>query len=645
MSRGRRLFQYALMYKKIIIAALILLMISVSLELTGPFIAKRMIDHHILGIESNWHETTTKEQAINYNESSFVREDRIGSHQLLDRIVSIKQEGRHFYLFEEGQQPKQLSNGEVLEFYSLEMKPLIQLALLYFGLIVLSALFHLGQNFLLQTSANRIIQKMRMDVYAQIHKLHIHYFDNQPAGKIVSRITNDTEAVRQMYVTVLATFIASIIYITGVLVALFLLDTRLALICLIIIPILLLWIIIYRKFASRYNRIIRARLSDMNGTINESIQGMSIIQAFRREHKTAEEFEALNEDHFKYQNKLLNLNSLTSHNLVSTIRNIAFVVLIWYFGGASLGVGTIISVGVLYAFVDLLNRLFNPVVNLVNQLPQLELSLVSAERVFELMDEDGIELEDVKPEVAKGHVKFEQVSFAYKQDEYVLRNISFEARQGETIALVGHTGSGKSSIMNLLFRFYDVKEGRILVDGCDVNSMSKQQLRQQMGIVLQDPSIFTGTIASNISLNDPTISRETIVQSLQDIGAERMLGKLTKGIDEPVMEKGSTLSAGQRQLISFARALVYNPAILVLDEATASIDTETESIIQEALEVLKKDRTTFIIAHRLSTIKNANQILVLDHGEIVERGSHDELMQQQGRYYHMYQLQTGSHSA
>lgn len=422
--------------------------------------------------------------------------------------------------------------------------------------------------------------------------------------------------------------------------ALFLLDVRLALIALPLVPILIVWIIVYRKFAARYNRIIRAKLSEINGMINESIQGMTIIQAFRRQKETNKEFEEMNEHYYTYQNKLLSLNSITSHNLVNVVRNILFIIVIWMFWGDSLRGA--VSVGVLYAFVDYMNRMFAPIVGIVNQLSNLETARVSAERVFKLMDEEGIDVVSGKMDRYKGDVQFEDVSFAYKKDEYVLKHISFHARQGETVALVGHTGSGKSSILNLLFRFYDSNEGKIRVDGTDVRDMPKQLLRQHMGIVLQDPFLFTGTIASNISLDNPEISREKIEQSLRDVGAYDMFSQLTGGIDAPVIEKGSTLSAGQRQLISFARALAYDPAILILDEATASIDTETEAIIQEALDVLKKGRTTFVIAHRLSTIRNADQILVLDRGVIVERGSHDELMEQQGKYFAMYQLQLGA---
>jgi ATP-binding cassette subfamily B protein len=296
----------------------------------------------------------------------------------------------------------------------------------------------------------------------------------------------------------------------------------------------------------------------------------------------------------------------------------------------------------LYAFVDYINRLFQPVQGIVNQLANLEQALVAGDRVFSLLDEEGIDISDKQIPRYKGNVTFEHVHFGYKESEYVLKDINFEAKHGETVALVGHTGSGKSSIMNLLFRFYDCQEGRIMIDGMDINEVPRQELRKHMGIVLQDPFLFTGTIASNVSLDDPNISREKVEKALKDVGADKIFKHLEKGFDEPVIEKGSTLSSGQRQLISFARALAFNPSILILDEATSSIDTETEMIIQEAMDVLKKGRTTFIIAHRLSTIRNADQILVLDRGKIVEKGTHDKLMMQKGKYYQMYQLQQGS---
>ncbi|PFP71714.1 MULTISPECIES: ABC transporter ATP-binding protein [Bacillus] len=666
MSVSKRLFQYAMKVKGTIFAAMLMLFIFVIAELAGPFVAKTMIDDHIVGIEKPWYETEQSEDAVSYNGAFYKRSDRFEQGETKGKEVRVMQVGFQYYFVPnkvnaEGSRTvkgdmitvqngkavqvykaKALTKEEVFAFYKPEINRLLLLGGGYFALLVVVSLFAYGKQFFLQKAANKIIQIMREDVFSHIQTLPIRYFDHLPAGKIVSRVTNDTEAIRDLYVTVLATFVSSIIYIIGIFAALFLLDVKLASLCLLIIPILIVWAILYRKYASVYNHKMRSRLSDINGTVNESIQGMPIIQAFRQERETKKEFEELNGDYFKYQNKILNLNAATSHNLVSVLRNIAFTGVIWYFGGASLSATGIISLGVLYAFVDYLTRLFSPITNMVNQLANLEQARVASERVFELLEEKGEAVEEERMPRLKGNVKFDNVSFSYNGKDEVLKNISFEAKQGETVALVGHTGSGKSSIMNVLFQFYEFEKGKLTIDGHDVREMPKQATREHMGIVLQDPFLFSGTVASNVSLENEKISKERIVKALRDVGAERF----ANNINEEITEKGSTLSTGERQLISFARALAFDPAILILDEATSSIDTETEAMIQQALEVVKKGRTTFIIAHRLSTIKSADQIIVLDRGTILEKGSHDELMKKRGRYYDMYKTQMeGNQSA
>jgi ATP-binding cassette subfamily B protein len=521
-----------------------------------------------------------------------------------------------------------------------ELAPVLGLLAIYLGLLLTASVCNFFQAYTLQSTALRIIKNMRMDLMAHIQRIPLRYFDNTPIGQVVSRIANDTEAVRDLFMSFMATFVVSMVQLSGIFVALFILDARLALFCLLLPPIFALIMIIHLKYSKVYITIMRARLSDMNAMINESIAVMPIIQAFRREKVTLEEFEVMNEDRYVNQLKQFRVFSLSSRNIVSTIGSLVTAMVIWYFGRESLQ--TAISFGVFYAFIDYLGRIFQPVIGIFDQLTNAQRAFVSADKVFAIMDIEGKEVEKTdqvsRPE---GAVKFDDVTFAYKDGEEVLKRISFEARKGETVALVGHTGSGKSSIMNLLLGFYEPSSGMITIDGRDLASMSKQALRKHMGIVLQDPFLFAGDIKFNVSLYNEEITLDRVKSALSDVGAAPFIEQLPHGYDEQVVERGSTLSSGQRQLISFARALAFDPSILILDEATASIDSETEGLIQRALKVVSEGRTTFVIAHRLSTIREADQILVLHHGEIVERGNHDELMSQQGRYYKMYQLQKG----
>jgi ATP-binding cassette subfamily B multidrug efflux pump len=525
-----------------------------------------------------------------------------------------------------------------------ELGPVLGLLALYVGLLLTASVCNFVQAYTLQSTALRIIKNMRMDLMAHIQRIPLRYFDNTPIGQVVSRIANDTEAVRDLFMSFMATFVVSLVQLTGIFIALFILDTRLAMFCLLLPPLFAVIMVIHLKYSKIFITIMRARLSDMNAMINESIVVMPIIQAFRREKVTLEEFEVLNEDRYVNQLKQFRVYSLSSRNIVATIGSLMTAAVIWYFGRESLQ--TAISFGVFYAFIDYLGRIFQPIIGIFDQLTNAQRAFVSADKVFTIMDMEGKEVEKTdhlsRPE---GVVKFDNVTFAYKTGEDVLKRISFEARKGETVALVGHTGSGKSSIMNLLLGFYEPNDGQITIDGRDITTYSKQALRRHMGIVLQDPFLFAGDIKFNVSLYNEEITLDRVKSALHDVGAAPFIEQLPGGYDEQVVERGSTLSSGQRQLISFARALAFDPSILILDEATASIDSETEGLIQKALKVVSEGRTTFVIAHRLSTIRDADQILVLHRGEIVERGNHEVLMALQGRYYKMYQLQKGEKAA
>jgi ATP-binding cassette, subfamily B, multidrug efflux pump len=667
-STEKRLFIYALGSKNAIILGLLCLIIAIGLELTGPFIAKQVIDHHIVGIRTGWAMLSEKNdrETVEFKEAFYKRTDRIDED---DKVISyatiLQSEGNYYFIKDEIPQNgivteidngimsiasqngnllvegEQLSVGELYSFFKPEIHPIMWLLAIYIGLILIGAVFQYMQTYLLQVAANNIIQRMRNDVFTHIQELPMKYFVNRAAGKIVARVTNDTEAIKELYVKVLATFVKGFIYMAGIYIALFLLNAKLALYCLLLIPILIIWMKVYKKLAGKYNQVVRSVNSEINASINESIQGMPIIQAFRRTKETKKEFEQLNDRHFQYQKKLVALSALTSFNLVGVLRGIAFIAFIWYFGGASLTSDGLVTAGVLYAFVDYLTRLFEPLSQIVNQLPQLEQARVAGARVFQLLDESGEKIDEVNIQRIKGEIKFTDVSFAYDNKDYILNSLNFHVQPGETVAFVGHTGSGKSSIMNLLFRFYDPQQGKIEIDGINTMNLTRQEVRKYIGIVLQDPFIFTGTVLSNITMNDPSISREKAIAALKAVGADKFIEKLPKKYDEPVRENGSQFSTGERQLLSFARALAFDPAILILDEATANIDTETESLIQEAMKILSKGRTTLIIAHRLSTIQHANQIFVLERGKIIESGNHEELLQRKGSYYQMYKMQQG----
>ncbi|GEN44344.1 ABC transporter ATP-binding protein [Alkalibacillus haloalkaliphilus] len=665
----KRLFHYALNYKKTIMIGIVCLMIAVAMELSGPLIAKKVIDDHIVGVANHYVVTDKQTGAIEFNGEHYIRVERYDSIDD-EKVVTLFQDGLSFFLLDEEvplnarfvegdgytfvlevDQTEVTVSGQTLEthelfhFFQPEVSSIAAWLGLYLGLILASSVFLYYKTYLLQYASNRIIQTMRQDVFSHIQRIPIPYFVDQPAGKVVARVTNDTEAIKELYEKVLEVFTSGFIYMFGIFIALFILDARLAAICLVLVPLMVLWMLVYRKIAGHYNHEIRETNSRINANINESIQGMSIIQAYNQVDRMTGEFENLNRYHYRYQRKMNTFTALTSFNLVDFLRNVAFVAFIMYFGGISLDGTGIVTAGVLYAFVDYLTRLFEPVNQIVSQLAQLEQSRVAGKRVFELLDEDGEEVEEKPITRYDGYVEFEQVSFAYEKDDYVLEDLSFSIQPGETAAFVGHTGSGKSTVMNLLFRFYDPSKGRILIDGKPINELSRQQARSHIGIVLQDPFIFTGTIISNITMNDPRVSREDAINALKAVGADRFIEQLPNQYDEPVKEKGAEFSTGQRQLLSFARALAFDPAILILDEATANIDTETEAMIQEALKVLKKGRTTLVIAHRLSTIQDADQIFVLKQGELIEKGTHDSLLQTQGEYYMMYRMQLGGKQA
>jgi len=576
-STIKRLLTFLSYYKKQFTVGAILLLLAAALELTSPLIAK----------------------------------------QLIDRVMTPAVESRN-----------------------LNTMLLIQLLAGYLLVNLIGSLFRYISLLQLRKMSNSIVKKMRDQLFDHMHKLPVSYFDQIPAGKVVARITNDTEVLRSnFYVIVISNLLSNIIQIIGAFIALFLLNRTLGAAMLILIPILGIWQHFYTKYASRYNLAMREYISQISGQLNEFVQGMAIIQAFQRENQLQKEFNETVEKWFKTGRKYLLLDSSIAWGLGNLLRNSTILILITTLAAFFLDGRLAISAGLLYAFIDYINRLYDPIEGLVQTITNVQQSLAAGQRVFEFADQPVEKQQSEQLTVTNGDVSFQQVTFGYDPEQAILHDINFDVAAGETIALVGHTGSGKSSILNLLFRFYDPQHGKIVVDGQVIADFDRHSLRDSMAIVMQDPYLFTGTIASNIGMNDPTITEAMIIDALKQVGADYLLSRYEKGIHHPVVEKGNEFSSGERQLISFARALVFDPKILILDEATSHVDTETESIIQKAMTILQKGRTTFMIAHRLSTIKQADQILVLDQGKIVERGTHSSLVQGQGIYQQMYQMQ------
>ena len=511
----------------------------------------------------------------------------------------------------------------------------------YYLLFLLRVLFTYLGSYTFSRVAYSIVRDMRQETFANIQKLGMAYFDKTPAGSIVSRITNDTQAVADMFGTVFSSFIASFFIFTATLITMLQLNWQLTLFILPFLPVIWGSVWLYRKLSNHLVMMTRSKLSDINVKLSESIEGMRIIQAFRQEERLIGEFEAINQEHLDYANRSVNVNSLFLRPAMSLLKVLAYAVILTFFGlnwqTASF------TAGLMYAFIQYINQLFDPLIEVTQNFATLQTSMVSAERVFAMMDQRAYEPTQAPSdlEVSQGRIEFRNVSFSYDGKRDVLKDISFQVQAGETIAFVGHTGSGKSSIINLFMRFYEFDRGQILIDGVDIREYSQPALRKAIGLVLQDPFLYHGTIESNIKMYQDHLSRSDVQAAAEFVDADAFISQLPEGYDQPVTERGSTLSSGQRQLIAFARTVAAKPKILILDEATANIDSETEEVIQHSLKKMRKGRTTIAIAHRLSTIQDADCIYVLDKGRIIESGTHDQLLALKGTYQKMYQLQAG----
>lgn len=548
-----------------------------------------------------------------------------------------------------------------MDSYLTPMKATDQIIFYFAGLYLILAIinsiaFFFKWNYL-QNGSIFVNQYIRKKVYRKIHQLGMRYFDQKPTGWLITRITNDTDLFD--FWQTLFNALTSLLSIIIAFIALFIIDHQIALVMLLILPLLILAVLIYQKVSTKVYQAMLAKRSELNTKLNEYISGMRIIQQFRQESRLGNEFEKTNDEYYGYRKRVIQINGILLSPLVNFLMAISIVVVLLMYSNRSLH--AVVEAGLIYAFISNVQIYFNPISGLMDSLSNFSNGLVASSRIKTIMEEkefapqQGISTSVSKnvdekftdrksvsnsPIIQEGKIEFRNVSFSYDGEHQVLKNISFIVNPGETLAFVGHTGSGKSSIINVFMRFYEFTKGQVLIDDQDIRSYSKEELRKKIGLVLQDSFMFVASVTENIKMMNPQITDQAAKEAARFVQADKFIKDLENGYETKVIEGGAAFSAGERQLINFARTIVRNPKILLLDEATANIDTETEALIQEGLINMRQNRTTMAIAHRLSTIKDADQILVLNKGEIIERGNHDQLLELNGYYADMYRIQT-----
>ncbi|EOZ99127.1 ATPase [Indibacter alkaliphilus LW1] len=515
---------------------------------------------------------------------------------------------------------------------------LVKIIYLLVFLLVLQAIVQFAHTYLSGWIGQVIIKDIRIKLYKHLLKMRLKFFDNTPIGRLVTRNISDIETLADVFSEGLAAIIGDLLQLVTILGVMFYIDWRLTLVSLCTLPLLIISTYIFKEKIKVAFNDVRNAVSNLNSFLQEHITGMNIVQIFNREGREFEKFKEINKDHRKAHIKSVLYYSIY-FPVAEIIQAIGIGLVVWY--GATGVFDTDIQVGVLISFIMYLQLFFRPIRMIADRYNTLQLGVVSSSRIFKLLEsKEQIPNEgDYSPAKIKGNINVENVWFAYNNEEWVLKNINFDVKHGETVALVGATGAGKSSIINLISRFYEINKGAIKIDGTDIREFELDTLRKHIGVVLQDVFLFSDTIYYNITLGNPNISRKQVMEAAELVGAKKFIERLPAGLDYNVMERGATLSVGQRQLISFVRAMVYNPEIIILDEATSSVDTETEELIQGAIEKMMKGRTSIVIAHRLSTIQKANKIIVLHQGEIKEVGTHDSLLEKEGYYAQLHQMQ------
>ena len=666
-----RLLRYAKPYVHLIIVVFVLVLAITGFELLRPVLVGDAIDTYIDGYDIpyvqveegskgavSYHgiylskeggDSDSYYQLFLYKDNYYMFEDvdqrvqkalKDSSEELVKSVQVMQGEQSIGVTIEGNEYTGTLMNRDELKLVRKgDLAGIQRIAIVYLIVLLASFVCNCLQTWLLQLTGQNIIYNIRQEVFEHIHNLSLRFFDITPVGRIVTRVTNDVEALNEMYTNILVKLFKNIVKIIGLAVVMLSINVRMSMYAFILLPFIIFLTFLFKKISRATYRIARTKLTAINTYLSEHISGMKLIQIFAREQEKLKEFEGKSKELYRanYREMMVFAIFRPSIYMLSVI---ALVIIIWVGGNSYLS--GMISMGTLYIFIQYIGSFFEPIQEIAEQFSTLQSAMASAEKIFTILDEEIIvknpELPVELPEV-KGRIEFKNVWFAYIGEEWILKDVSFVIEPGQKVAFVGATGAGKSSILNLIGRYYDIQKGEILIDGVNIKELNTDQLRAAIGQVQQDVFVFTGDIKSNIRLKSEEISDETVMEAARYVNADAFIQKLNHGYEEAVTERGATLSAGQRQLLSFARTLAFNPRILVMDEATANIDTETEQLIQEALEKLMTNRTTIMVAHRLSTIQHADQIMVMHKGRIRESGTHQELLQENGIYKKLYELQ------
>lgn len=652
----KRLLKYLKPHKWTMTIATVLVLFIIGIELYRPIIIGDAIDDYINGYYQPYVETTQEAAgAVDYGEIWLTR-NISGSPKEYYQIMLYQ---NHYYMAEHltEKQCEKLKNGnakeikeqleagaqeldksQLKELRKYDFSGILKAAALYLLVLLLGFVLNVADTWMLQKMGQDIIFKMREEVFEHIHSLSLNFFNTTPVGKLVTRVSNDTEAVNDLFSTILVKLFKNTVKIIGFAVVMLSINVKMALFSFVMLPLVTGLTFFFRHMSRVAYRITRNKITELNTFLSEHISGMKLIQIFAKEKEKYQEFEQKSMELYQANWREV-MTFAVFRPSIYFLSVIATVIVIG--SGSYFVLSGTLSLGTLFVFISYISSFFEPIQELAEQFGTLQSSLASGEKIFSILEEKPQIVTPVQPREVKiqGKIEFRHVWFAYEKEDYILKDVSFVIEPGEKVAFVGATGAGKSSILNLIGRYFDIQKGEILIDGVNIQEIDTDVLRRAIGQVQQDVFIFTGDIKSNISLHNPAISKEDVIQAARTVHADSFIEKLPQKYDEPVTERGSTLSAGQRQLLSFARTLAYQPAILVLDEATANIDTETESLITQALETLMEGRTTIMVAHRLSTIQHADKILVMHKGEVMESGSHQELLAKDGMYKKLYDLQ------